>query len=130
MGSMSNLPLKYWTWQTVVHWIEKLDEFKSFSSVFCEWKINGNELLQMNAEQIGFLTRCCYRPESAPKETICDLMIATKKQMISTSITYEFGLYYQQLYNSESQNQNDICQFLDYLRPQKDQGPKHCGNWT
>merc|ERR1712154_431653 len=33
--SMSNLPIKYWNWQTVVHWIEKLDEFKNFASVFC-----------------------------------------------------------------------------------------------
>eukprot|EP01084_Bolivina_argentea_P173636 300777_1 len=118
--AINNLPFSKWEWEHVVFWIQKIDEFKTFASVFSEWKINGEELLEMNVKQIMWLTDCCYRQEKINKEIVKDLIIKIKKQMINTIITYQYGLYYKVI----KQYSSDISELLKYLYPKTEQGPK------
>eukprot|EP01084_Bolivina_argentea_P257517 433882_1 len=117
---INNLPFSKWEWEHVVFWIEKIDELKNFASVFSEWKINGEELLQMNIKQIIWLTKCCYRVEIINKQIVKDLIIVIKKEMINTIIKYQYGLYYKQI----KKYSPEISDLLEYLQPKKEQGPK------
>eukprot|EP01083_Nonionella_stella_P032750 89610_1 len=126
--SLANIPIKHWKWQHVVFWLEQKDELmRAFASVVFEWKINGEELLVMGIDQIRWLTSCCYRGKRFHKERVKDLIIEVKKQMISTMITYQYGLYHKtirQIEDDETLRCANIRKLLKYLRPNKEQGPK------
>ena len=53
-----HLPMYAWTWQQLVSYIESKEEMKKFSSVFWEYRINGQEICNMKSKQIELLIEC------------------------------------------------------------------------
>ena len=49
------MPMNVWNWKNVVSFIESMDEFKYFASIFWEYQINGKELMKMKRKQIELL---------------------------------------------------------------------------
>eukprot|EP01084_Bolivina_argentea_P108204 193365_1 len=117
---INNLPMQKWSWKNVVFWIQQNDQFKDFASIFYDWQINGNELLQMNKEQIKLLGSCCYQTVTLNEEVAEALVIEIKKQMINSIITYNYGICYDII---KTHHDSKILQLLRYLRPRQEQGP-------
>eukprot|EP01084_Bolivina_argentea_P250966 420703_1 len=127
-NNIHNLPFKLWDWKHVVFWIQKQHKFKNFAVVFYQWKINGEELLAMNEKQIISLTKCCRISPRFSSKIVKDLIIEIKKMMITTAITYQYGLYYrvikEHLDDILMENSIKISDLLNYLHPKKEQGAK------
>ncbi len=53
-----DIPMSAWTWQNLVSYIESKEQYKKFSSMFWEYRINGQEICNMKSKQIELLIEC------------------------------------------------------------------------
>eukprot|EP01083_Nonionella_stella_P200895 735311_1 len=136
---ITQLPLRHWTWKHVVYYVERIHECKEFAGIFHEWRINGDELLVMNAQHIKLLIQCCKGyPENKDVEKLLDdddlideLIIQIKKCFIVSTITFQYDLYWKVLQNIKDNKLHPLCDhasniidIIHFLRPKYSQGPK------
>ena len=71
-GVPLHLPMYAWTWQHLVSFIESEEQYKRFSSIFWEYRINGQEICNMKSKQIELLIECSVLNNSKLFETEFD----------------------------------------------------------
>ena len=71
-GIPLHLPMYAWTWQHLVSFIESEEQYKRFSSIFWEYRINGQEICNMKSKQIELLIECSVLNNSKSFETEFD----------------------------------------------------------